>query len=277
MNLTNSVSAPAFNPKAEALEDKALIESYFNIQLDDKRDFRILGAVERLIQTHFRGERLPRCEKIRSDHYFNLLRFISVAMLYTDQAQNMVVAKSQRLDGKAYIVPAGNSFFMKKLGIERSTLDGIIATAKRLGWYISNVRFGYYQCGTGKRHYGKNSIKRVFIGLYDLFGMGKKVRDSVKKAVQYKQYRDKQEAAAALRTAKKNIELGEFHDFGYGVENQRRFNKGKEKRLSKATANRANHDALLAEQIELQAKGYSLEEIANHQAGTAIIDDNIPF
>lgn len=277
MNLTNSVSAPAFDPKAEALEDKALIESYFNIQLDDKRDFRILRAVERLIQTHFRGERLPRCEKIRSDHYFNLLRFISVAMLYTDQAQNMVVAKSQRLDGKAYIVPAGNSFFMKKLGIERSTLDGIIATAKRLGWYISNVRFGYYQCGTGKRHYGKNSIKRVFIGLYDLFGMGKKVRDSVKKAVQYKQYRDKQEAAAALRTAKKNIELGEFHDFGYGVENQRRFNKGKEKRLSKATANRPNHDALLAEQIELQAKGYSLEEIANHQAGTAIIDDNIPF
>lgn len=277
MNLTHNVSAPAFDPMAAALEDKALIESYFDIQLDHKRDFRILRAVERLIQTHFRGERLPRCEKIRSDHYFNLLRFISVAMLYTDQSQNMVVAKSQRLDGKAYIVPAGNSFFMKKLGIERSTLDGIIATAKRLGWYISNVRFGYYQCGTGKRHYGKNSIKRVFVGLYDLFGMGKKVRETIKKAVAYRQYRDQQEAAAAQRDAKKSVVQGEFHDFGYGVENQRRFNKAKEKRITKPAPNRSNHDALLAEQIELQAKGYSLEEIANHQAGTAIINDNIPF
>ncbi|MBJ2148230.1 hypothetical protein JC606_17880 [Vibrio sp. IB15] len=232
MSLRKSLNTVKFDPKFEALEDKNLIETYFNVQLDEHRDFRILRSVERLIQSHFRGERLPNCESIRSDHYFNLLRFISVAMLYTDQAQNVIVSKSRTPDGQWHVVPAGNAFFMKKLGIERSTLDGIIASAKRLGWYISNIRYGYYQCGNGKRYYGKNSVKRVFIGLYDLLGTGKKVRESIKSAVQYKHYRDKK-IAASVQRKKQEIRTGRgFQDYGYGGENQRRFSHAQSKRTS---------------------------------------------
>lgn len=279
--MDTAMSAPAFDPKQEAQEHKLFIEQYLNIKLDDHRDFRILKTVFRLIQSHQSGERLPRTKKIRSDHYFGLIRFMSVAMLYTDLSQNAVVAKTKM--GKNWVeVIAGNSLFMHKLGIVKSTLDELIKTAKRLGWYLSNIRYGYDLCGDGKRYYGKYSVKRVFIGFYDLFGMGKKVRDAVKKAVAYRARHPKKSENAQLSEM---IE-GEFHKFGYGKENERRYLKRKAKREIKALSgkenvftpsNRPNHDELLAEQLMLIDKGYSPQEIAAHQSGEKPIFDDIPY
>lgn len=274
-------NAPVFDPKREAQECRLFIEQYLSIKLDEYRDFRILKAVKRLCESHQSGERLPRTKKIRSDHYFGLVRLMAVAMLYTDLSQNMVVANA-KINGKSFAVPAGNSFFMNKLGICKSTLDELIKTVKRLGWYISNIRYGYYTCGTGKRHYGKNSIKRIFIGVYDLFGMGKKVRDAIKKAVAYRQRNPKKSESAELM----QMLEGEFHKFGYGKENERRYLKRKAKREankaengaeSTSTTNQANHDELIAEQLMLIGKGYTPQEVAAHQSGEKPIIDDIPY
>lgn len=280
--MTQATSAPVFDPKREAQECRLFIEQYLHIKLDEFRDFRILKAVYRLCQSHQAGERLPRCEKIRADHYHGLIRFMSVAMLYTDLSQNMVVANAN-LNGQSFTVPAGNSFFMHKLEICKSTLDELIKTVKRLGWYISNIRYGYYTCGKGKRHYGKNSIKRIFIGVYDLFGMGKKVRDAIKKAVAYRQRNPKKSENAELM----QMLEGEFHKFGYGKENERRYIKRKAKReLNKlengsdnasTITNQDRHEAIIAEQLELISKGYTPQQIAAHQRGDAPIIDDIPY
>lgn len=280
--MNTAIIAPTFDPKKEAQEHKLFIEQYLNIKLDDFRDFRILKSVFRLVQSHQSGERLPRTKKIRSDHYLGLIRFISVAMLYTDLSQNAVVAKT-KINKQWVEVVAGNSFFMHKLDIVKSTLDELIKTAKRLGWYISNIRFGYDLCGDGKRYYGKYSIKRVFIGFYALFGMDKKVRDAIKKAVTYRARNPKKTVNDHLS----EMITGEFHKFGYGKENERRYIKRKAKRDAKkalngkesvfTTTNRSNHDALLAEQVLLAGKGYSAKEIAAHQSGEKPIFDDIPY
>lgn len=274
-------NAPVFDPKREAQECRLFIEQYLSIKLDEYRDFRILKAVKRLCESHQSGERLPRTKKIRSDHYFGIVRFIAVAMLYTDLSDNMVVANT-KVNGQSITVPAGNSFFMNKLDVCKSTLDELIKTAKRLGWYISNLRFGYYVCGNGKLFTGRNSIKRVFIGFYDLFGMGKKVRDAIKNAVAYRQRNPKKSETVKLA----EIFKGEFDDFGYGKENERRYLKRKAKREAKkaengaesvSTTNQPNHNELVAEQIMLISKGYTPQEVAAHQSGEKPIRDDIPY
>ena len=280
--MDNGIIAPAFDPKQEAREHKLFIEQYLKIKLDDHRDFRILKAVYRLIQSHQAGERLPRTNKIRSDHYFGIIRFMSVAMLYTDLSQNMVVGK-KKVNGKWVEVGADNHFFQLKLDVPKSTLDELIKTVKRLGWYISNIRFGYDLCGDGKRYYGKYSIKRVFIGVYDLFGMGRKVRAAIKKAVAYRQRNPKKPENAKLS----EMLEGEFHKFGYGKENERRYLKRRARREAKlaengaqsafSPTNRPNHAAIIDEQVELSRKGYSKEEIAAHQSGEKPIYDDIPY
>ncbi|MBE3670956.1 hypothetical protein BOO25_18680 [Vibrio navarrensis] len=276
MKLTNCAPG-GFDPKQQAQEHKAAIEDYLKIKLDDFRDYRLLKAVYRLIQSHQAGERLPRTKKIRADHYFGLIRFMAVAMLYTDLSQNMVVAR-KKVHGKWVEVGADNHFFMLKLDVAKSTLDELIKTVKRLGWYISNIRYGYDLCGDGKRFYGKYSIKRVFIGVYDLFGMGKKVRAAIKKAVAFRQRNP-------LKSESK-IQLpdGEFHNFGYGKENERRYLKRKERRVAKMTQsaaeapskNQLNHAQKLEEQIRLHQLGYSAAEIAAHQSGDKPIHQEPP-
>lgn len=280
--MTKAVTAPKFDPKQDAQECKLFIEQYLNIKLDEFRDFRILKAVKRLCESHQSGERLPRTKKIRADHYFGIVRFMAVAMLYTDLSDNVVVAKA-KVNGNSFAVPAGNSFFMNKLDICKSTLDELISTAKRLGWYISSIRYGFYICGNNKRHFGKNSIKRVFIGVYDLFGMGKKVRDAIKKAVNHRARNPKKSESVKIA----EMFEGEFHKFGYGKENERRYLKRQAKRkaikeqngASNAAniTNQANHDELVAEQIMLINKGYSPKDIAAHQSGEKPIFDDIPY
>jgi hypothetical protein len=275
-------TAPVFDPKREAQEHRLFIEQYLHIKLDEFRDFRILKAVYRLCQSHQAGERLPRCKKIRADHYRGLIRFMAVAMLYTDLSDNVVVA-NRKFEGKSFAVPAGNSFFMHKLNVCKSTLDELIKTVKRLGWYISNLRFGYHTSGTEKLFHGRPSIKRVFIGFYDLLGMGKKVRDAIKRAVAFRQRNPKKSETVRLA----EMFNGEFDDFGYGKENERRYIKRKAKRELKKLENRAenassvtnqqDHDAIIAEQLELISKGYTPQEIAAHQRGDKPIIDDIPY
>jgi len=280
--MTQGSTAPVFDPKREAQEHRLFIEQYLHIKLDEFRDFRILKAVYRLCQSHQAGERLPRCKKIRADHYRGLIRFMAVAMLYTDLSDNVVVA-NRKFEGKSFAVPAGNSFFMHKLNVCKSTLDELIKTVKRLGWYISNLRFGYHTSGTEKLFHGRPSIKRVFIGFYDLLGMGKKVRDAIKRAVAFRQRNPKKSETVRLA----EMFNGEFDDFGYGKENERRYIKRKAKRELKKLENRAenassvtnqqDHDAIIAEQLELISKGYTPQEIAAHQRGDKPIIDDIPY
>lgn len=275
-------TAPVFDPKREAQEHRLFIEQYLHIKLDEYRDYRILKAVYRLCLSHQSGERLPRCNKIRADHYRGIIRFMAVAMLYTDLSDNLIVA-NRKLDGVSFAVPAANSFFMHKLNVCKSTLDELIKTVKRLGWYISNLRYGYDNCGTEKLFHGRPSIKRVFIGVYDLLGMGKKVRDAIKRAVAYRQRNPKKSQAVKLN----EIFNGEFDDFGYGKENERRYIKRKAKRELKKLENRAentssvtnqkDHDVLIAEQMDLISKGYTPQEIAAHQRGDKPIIDDIPY
>lgn len=279
--MTMAITAPKFDPKQEAQEHKLFIEQYLNIKLDDFRDFRALKAAYVLCLSHQSGERLPRTKRIRADHYRGVIRFMAVAMLYTDHSQNVIVAKT-KVHKKWIEIAAGNSFFMNKLDIVKSTLDELIKTVKRLGWYISNIRFGYDVCGDSKRYYGKYSIKRVFIGFYDLIGMGKKIRDTIKKAVAFRARHPQK----ATNNQMSELLEGEFHKFGYGKENERRYIKRKAKReVNKAlanqpqtnTTNRPNHDELVAEQMALISKGYSPKQIADHQSGVTLIDDNIPY
>ncbi|NGZ17998.1 hypothetical protein G6Z94_11675 [Vibrio aestuarianus] len=280
--MTKAITAPEFDPKKEAQEHKLFIEQYLNIKLDDYRDFLQLKTVYALCLSHQSGERLPRTRKIRSDHYFGIVRFMAVATLYTDCANNMIVAGKKK-DGRYQKAIADNNFLMLKLDVVKSTLDELIATVKRLGWYISNTRYRYESYNNEKHYKGKPSIKRVFIGFYDLFGMGKKMRDAIKRAVAFNQRSSKKGENNSLS---KMLE-GEFHKFGYGKENERRFLERKAKReVNKAAAkqhgafsptNQKNHSELVAEQIELQRKGYSSKQIAAHQSGEAPIFDDIPF
>lgn len=273
----------SFDAKALAAEHKTYIEKHLNIALDDNRCFVTLKAVYKMAKGLVEGERLPRTSKIRFDHYRSIIRFMAVAMLWTDKATNTVVALDTK-SKESKLIPAGNSFFQGKLNMERSTLDGVIASVKRLGWYASVVRYQYKVAGAERIFKAKTSIKCVFTGFYEFFGMMATITKKVKQAKQYAQ-RAIQKATNAKLGKIISTGASEFHDFGYGKQEEARHIKRRTRRVqnlsktdTKTVTNQKGHTDLIKTQVELADKGYTPKQIADQLGSQAFKDcDDIPY
>lgn len=287
-------NAQAFDARALAREHQAFIEHTLDIQLDEHRCFTTLKAVYKMAQGLIDGERLPRTNKIRFDHYRSCVRFMAVAMLWTDKATNTIVAKDTK-SAEHSLTCAGNSFFQHKLGMERSTLDHVIATVKKLGWYASCERWKYSIAAGRKLYRAKTSVKSVFIGFYDFFGMGVAIANKVAKAKEFARELNEKANRKLMREMFSETGSKQGYDkFGYGMDNLRRHNKRQERgnkatkealsakvsELKQATnvVNQANHSENLQTQIWLASKGMNPEQIKAYMSSQSFKNgDDIPY
>lgn len=261
---------PAWQPQERAAANAAFLSQFLEFDVSEQVPYALLESATRLALTVTQPEKYRKLFEARADHYRNCIKFLCCCVLHLDLATNTIMA----FNNAKGLVPAGNSLASNKLNMHRRVVDECIATLKRAGLYLSNERFKYTFCPKeGRVYQGQHSIKRLFLGLFDLVGTTKFVAKAIKRA----------QEQATIRRHQKALASSDIN-YGYKKTNrtrseqraQRRAEKSLERQSSTAT-NQAHHNALVAEQIELANKGYSRQEISDHQAGIKIILDDIPY
>ncbi|WP_237301570.1 hypothetical protein [Vibrio parahaemolyticus] len=278
MNLTNSVSAsrpdvPA-QPKAWSPRDKAQINAkelteFLGFDVSDSIPYALLETAVRCSRTVTNPKEYSKLFSVRVDHYRNCIKFLCCSLLHLDLATNTIMA----MDKAKGIIPAGNSLARNKLGMHRRTVDTCIATLKEAGLYLSNERYKFTTCPIeGRVFEGKHSIKRLFIGLFDLVGTSSFISKAIKRAKENALVRRNQKALAAS-----NVNYGYKHT--NRVRKQKRAERRAEAAAKKGTVDRALNlqPSRTQEQVLLLEKGYSHSEIKAHFDGSSPIIDDIPY
>lgn len=279
MNLTNNVSASsidalepqkAWRPEDRATANAEYLTQFLGFEVSTSIPYALLETAARYAMTVTQPEKYRKLFAVRVDHYRNCIKFLCCSLLHLDLATNTIMAtdKTNRL------IPAGNSLAANKLKMHRRVVDECIATLKREGLYLSNERFKYTSCpAEGKVYQGKHSIKRLFVGLFDLVGTAKFIAKAIKRAKEQATIRRNQKTLAASGI-----------NYGYKKANRTRSEKRAQRRAEKRVerqasivTNQSHHADLVAEQVELARKGYTAKQISDHQSGIKLIIDTIPY
>lgn len=277
----NNLQQYQWKPEDRARANASYLSEFLGFEvIDTKHPYALLESAARCAMTVTDPERFSRLFPARVDHYRNCIKILCCWLLHLDLATNTVLARDAESNA---VVPAGNSLALNKLAMKQSTLDGCVSTLKRAGLYLSNERFKYTVCpAEGLVFKGKHSIKRVFIGLFDLLGTTEFVTKAIKRA---------KDQAIIRKHQRMHSERQQPHvdpNFGYKAANRKRSQTRAERRALAAAERAASREKKRIEpsgcgisrtqlQLEMLAKGYSKAEIKAHLDGDKLPIDDIPY
>lgn len=162
-----------------------------------------MKCVSRLLKSLEAGERpFPSSQYMRKDAYTNAVKVLAVAIMNLDLATNTIVGFTKGGE----LIPVGNSLFINTLNMPRRTVDEAIRRLKEMGLYLSNERYKYTLDELGNKIFeGAHSIKRVCLGVFNVFDLEPSLIKSIATAKQKQpELAEKQDKARAAKQCDKD-------------------------------------------------------------------------